>query len=79
MEVVAGNATAYVHKKFIKKWDVCAGDAILTAVGGHLTTLTNEDLDYSYSSERGNTLGILATLYNHDWYANKLNEIKASI
>lgn len=79
MQVVAGNVTAYVHKKFIKKWDVCAGDAILTAVGGHLTTLMNEDLDYSYSAEHGNKLGILATLYNHDWYASKLNEIKDSI
>lgn len=79
MQVVAGNVTAYVHKKLIKKWDVCAGDAILTAVGGHLTTLTNEDLDYSYNAEHENNLGILATLKKHDWYASKLNEIKDSI
>lgn len=79
MQVVNGNVTAYVHTKYIKKWDVCAGDAILTAVGGHLTTLNNEDLDYSYNAEHGNMLGILATLYNHDWYASKLSGMKDSI
>lgn len=29
LEVVAGNATAYVHMTAIKKWDVCAGAAII--------------------------------------------------
>lgn len=40
-------ADAYVHITFIKKWDICAGAALLTALGGHMTTLKGEDIDYS--------------------------------
>ncbi|XP_042284158.1 inositol monophosphatase 3 [Thunnus albacares] len=40
-------ADAYVHITFIKKWDICAGAALLNALGGHMTTLKGEDIDYS--------------------------------
>ncbi|CAA9994594.1 unnamed protein product [Nesidiocoris tenuis] len=36
LEVTAGNATAYIHASYISKWDICAGDAILTATGNDL-------------------------------------------
>lgn len=39
-------ADIYVHITFIKKWDICAGDALLRALGGHLTTLKGEEIDY---------------------------------
>lgn len=39
-------ADAYVHITFIKKWDICAGDALLRALGGKMTTLKGEDIDY---------------------------------
>ena len=38
---------AYVHVTLIKKWDICPGDAILRALGGKLTTLRGEDVDYA--------------------------------
>ncbi|XP_061747461.1 inositol monophosphatase 3 [Nerophis ophidion] len=40
-------ADVYVHITFIKKWDICAGAALLTAMGGHMTSLKGEDIDYS--------------------------------
>ncbi|XP_029380711.1 inositol monophosphatase 3 [Echeneis naucrates] len=40
-------ADVYVHITYIKKWDICAGAAVLNALGGHLTTLKGEDIDFS--------------------------------
>lgn len=40
-------ADVYVHITFIKKWDICAGAALLNAMGGHMTTLKGENIDYS--------------------------------
>ncbi|XP_028987336.1 inositol monophosphatase 3 [Betta splendens] len=40
-------ADIYLHITFIKKWDICAGAALLNAVEGHMTTLKGEDIDYS--------------------------------
>uniref|UniRef100_A0AAV2JV96 inositol-phosphate phosphatase n=1 Tax=Knipowitschia caucasica TaxID=637954 RepID=A0AAV2JV96_KNICA len=40
-------ADIYVHITFIKKWDICAGDALLRALGGHMTTLKGEAIEYS--------------------------------
>nr|XP_020462099.1 inositol monophosphatase 3-like [Monopterus albus] len=40
-------ADVYIHITFIKKWDICAGAALLNHMGGHMTTLKGEDIDYS--------------------------------
>ncbi|XP_049453203.1 inositol monophosphatase 3 [Epinephelus fuscoguttatus] len=40
-------ADIYIHVTYIKKWDICAGAAILNALGGHMTTVKGEDIDYS--------------------------------
>ncbi|XP_013859884.1 inositol monophosphatase 3 [Austrofundulus limnaeus] len=40
-------ADLYVHITYIKKWDICAGAALLKALGGQMTTLKGEDIDYS--------------------------------
>ena len=39
---------AYVHVTKIKKWDICAGDAILRALGGKLTDLDGKEVDYRH-------------------------------
>ena len=41
---------AYVHVTKIKKWDICAGDAILRALGGKLTDLDGKEVDYRDAS-----------------------------
>lgn len=53
-------ADIYLHVTFIKKWDICAGNALLSAVGGHMTTLKGEEIDYSGSE--GNSGGLLASV-----------------
>ncbi|XP_026169036.1 inositol monophosphatase 3 [Mastacembelus armatus] len=40
-------ADVYIHITAIKKWDICAGAALLNHLGGHMTTLKGEALDYS--------------------------------
>lgn len=53
-------ADMYIHVTYIKKWDICAGDAILRSLGGQMTTLKGEQIDYSGSE--GNTGGLLASI-----------------
>ncbi|XP_030607209.1 inositol monophosphatase 3 [Archocentrus centrarchus] len=43
----ADQADVYIHITIIKKWDICAGAALLKALGGQMTTLKGEDIDYS--------------------------------
>ncbi|KAM8838520.1 inositol monophosphatase 3 [Synchiropus picturatus] len=64
-------ADLYIHVTFIKKWDICAGAAILNALGGRMTTLKGEDIDYS--GEPLNKGGLLATVgVNHISVLEKL-------
>ena len=62
-----------MHVTKIKKWDICAGDAILRALGGRLTTLAGAEVEYS----AGGTPvvldgGVLATMRDHDAFAEAL-------
>lgn len=79
LQVVANNATAYLHSTHIKKWDICAGNAILNSLGGKMTTLTNEIIDYSDGSSPVNDKGLLAALNNHDVYIAKMLEWKNKV
>ncbi|XP_072297026.1 inositol monophosphatase 3-like [Eucyclogobius newberryi] len=53
-------ADVYVHITAIKKWDICAGDALLRALGGHMTTLKGEEIDYRDTPL--NSGGLVATV-----------------
>lgn len=76
LQVVANNATAYLHSTKIKKWDICAGDAILRALGGTMTTLDDELIDYGPDESPVNSRGLLATIVKHEEYIEKLMEYR---
>jgi len=67
-EVLKGEQDAYVHVTLIKKWDICAGNAILSAAGGSMTTLAGEEIDYSGNSNPKNEGGLLATMRSHEGF-----------
>ncbi|XP_011877046.1 PREDICTED: putative inositol monophosphatase 3 [Vollenhovia emeryi] len=72
LEIAAGNATAYVHTTAIKKWDICAGTAILSALGGTVTQLYDQQPIYFGANDaKVLTKGLLATMSDHAWYSEK--------
>ncbi|KAL4624700.1 inositol monophosphatase 3-like [Arapaima gigas] len=69
-------ADIYIHVTYIKKWDICAGNAILRALGGHMTTLKGQPIDYR-GSER-NEGGLLASIgMDHSDLVKRLPEREA--
>lgn len=72
LKVAHGQVDSYVHTTAIKKWDICAGNAILNALGGKMTTKHGQALNYLNDNEVVNTGGLIATLKNHDLFVNKL-------
>lgn len=78
LEVVHGNADIYLHDTHIKKWDVCAGNAIINSIGGRMTTLKNETLTYSFDSDVVNKDGLLVAVLNHNYYIGKVSALSSS-
>lgn len=72
--MIKGSVHAYTHVTLIKKWDICAGNAILNAVGGKMTTLDGDFIDYSAYLSPKNNRGLLATVRKniHYLYLEKL-------
>lgn len=74
LQVVFDNATAYIHQTRIKKWDICAGNAILEALGGQMTTLKGKGISYASTDPAVNDEGVLATLKDHKYYVKKIHD-----
>lgn len=72
MEVAFGNIDAYLHTTAIKKWDICAGNAIINSLGGKMTTKFNEFIDYKDQKDVKNERGLIATITNHDLFIGKI-------
>lgn len=75
LEVLAGNVNAYVHVTYIKKWDLCAANALLRTMNGHMTTLDGATLDYSTNTNILNKNGLLASVMSprdHQTYLERL-------
>ncbi|KAK7873408.1 hypothetical protein R5R35_000203 [Gryllus longicercus] len=75
LEVVERRAAAYLHVTNIKKWDVCAGNAIVNAAKGKMTTLKGDELDYSNDKDVVNRDGLLATRDKHEWFLGRLTTV----
>lgn len=78
LQVIQNNATAYLHTTHIKKWDICAGDAILGAIGGRMSDLHNENIVYHRDTPALNPNGLLAAALSstHEAYIKRIVESK---
>jgi 3'-phosphoadenosine 5'-phosphosulfate (PAPS) 3'-phosphatase len=47
VEVIEGRADVYLHEGPIRKWDVCAGEALLRAAGGRITDYQGAEHAYA--------------------------------
>ncbi|XP_065169035.1 3'(2'),5'-bisphosphate nucleotidase 1 [Atheta coriaria] len=75
MLLMEGKANAYVFaSKGCKKWDTCAPEAILTAIGGKLTDVHGEYYCYDANVQYPNKGGVFATAkgVNHGELLTKL-------
>ncbi|XP_076097512.1 3'(2'),5'-bisphosphate nucleotidase 1-like [Mytilus galloprovincialis] len=73
--LIEGKVHAYVFaSKGCKKWDTCAPESVLAAVGGRLTDMHGIKMSYGAGVQRKNTGGILATVSDHDYIVNKVPE-----
>ncbi|CAL1279058.1 unnamed protein product [Larinioides sclopetarius] len=73
--LIEGKAHAYVFpSKGCKKWDTCAPEALLHAVGGKLTDIHGDPIKYHAEVEHLNARGVLATYLEsvHDWYVENM-------
>ncbi|XP_072412674.1 inositol monophosphatase 3 [Chiloscyllium punctatum] len=74
-DIQPDSADLYIHVTFIKKWDICAGNAILKALGGHMTTIEGDNIDYSDSPS--NSGGLVATVgIDHHALLKRLPDLK---
>ena len=77
LEVIKGTQDAYIHNTLIKKWDICAGAAILSALDGKMTTLNGDVIEYDRADQEKNEGGLLATMHKHSQFLEKLKELKS--
>nr|XP_023680639.1 3'(2'),5'-bisphosphate nucleotidase 1 isoform X1 [Paramormyrops kingsleyae]XP_023680641.1 3'(2'),5'-bisphosphate nucleotidase 1 isoform X1 [Paramormyrops kingsleyae]XP_023680642.1 3'(2'),5'-bisphosphate nucleotidase 1 isoform X1 [Paramormyrops kingsleyae] len=75
IQLVEGKASAYVFASpGCKKWDTCAPEAILHAVGGKLTDMRGRPYRYHADVKHMNSAGVLATLRDHQYYSSRVPE-----
>lgn len=75
MLLMEGKAHAYVFaSNGSKRWDTCAPEAILRALGGELTDMAGNHYSYNKDTPHANTKGVLGTANknDHEWYLKKV-------
>lgn len=74
MRLIDGTAEIYLHSTAIKKWDTCAGDAILRSLGGAMLDLSGEPLKYSEKEPILNKKGLVASVRNPYTHYTKIRD-----
>merc|ERR1711976_19351 len=77
LKLLQGEAHAYMFASpWTKKWDTCAPEAVLEAVGGRLTDIHGNLYNYSKGPNKYNKGGVMATLDSNklDEYISKIPE-----
>lgn len=63
IEVIEGRADAYIHITLIKKWDICAPNAIFNTISNaKMTTIYGQTISYNFEDPVANENGLLATI-----------------
>lgn len=71
--LLEGRATAYVFASpGCKKWDTCAPEALLHAVGGRLTDVHGNLYTYDKDVKHMNTGGVIAAYRQHEFYLSQV-------
>ena len=71
-EVAAGHEDVYLHSSLIKKWDLCAGAAILNTLGGRVTDADGKDINFQNEWEFRHEGGVVAAKYDQPGYVAAL-------
>uniref|UniRef100_T1JW40 inositol-phosphate phosphatase n=1 Tax=Tetranychus urticae TaxID=32264 RepID=T1JW40_TETUR len=81
LQLIKGNADAYVHSTSIKKWDICAPNAVLDSVQNSLMTdLKGNTIDHNDTGDVYNRNGLLATYQtNHQKILQAFKNLASSI
>jgi inositol monophosphatase 3 len=74
-EIVRGDYDVYVHSEQIRKWNLCAGQALLRTANGRLTDLKGDEIDFKSEFEYNVDDGILASKYEHHDLVRALKKI----
>lgn len=74
-EIVKGDYDVYVHSEQIRKWNLCAGQALLRTANGRLTDLKGDEIDFKSEFESEVDDGILASKYEHHDLVKALKKI----
>lgn len=64
-----------MHNTNIKKWDICAGDAILAAIGGSLMDLSGDRIDYGHNANIKIGKGLLAAVIRPYSFFSQLRKV----
>ena len=74
LQVMEGYADAYIHNTLIKKWDICAPNALIDSVDGHMSSLKGYSISYSMDDDVRHESGVLAarSFSQHQKFFSKL-------